>query len=455
MSLAEGQLVELAIEKPASGGRMIARHHGQVVLVRGAIPGERVKALVERAEKRMAYAVTRDVVEPSPDRRPAAADPLCGGALYSHIAYARQLAIKSDVIRDAFARGGRYPIDRAVDVAASPEEGYRMRARFHVHGARAGFYREGTHQLCDAAATRQLRPEALEAVSVLAAALARELPGAVTSIAIAENVAGDQRAAHIELRSTQGQTRVKPGSDKGQTGVKLGSDPFRRAFAEAKLRGISASDLTTGDPIAVGEPIVVEPLRALTDGRVAEGVLQRHAESFFQGNRFLIPQLVTAVADLVPDAGEVLDLYAGVGLFSVALAAMGRLDVTAVEGDRASGADLRENARAHEPRLNAHLESVERFLSKTLEPPASVIVDPPRTGMSPDALAAVVRLRAERIVYVSCDPPTLARDARRLIDAGYALASLRAFDFFPNTPHVESLALFTRAGGLHERGEEA
>src|SRR3954469_25676256 len=171
MPLVEGQQVELTIEKPAAGGRMIARHLGQIVLVRGAIPGERVRAWIERAEKRMAYAVTREVVEPSPDRRAGGDDPLCGGALYSHIAYERQLAVKSDVIRDAFARVGRYPIDRAIDVAGSAEEGYRMRARFHVHGARAGFYREGTHQLCDAALTRQLAEQSVTAVAALAAAL--------------------------------------------------------------------------------------------------------------------------------------------------------------------------------------------------------------------------------------------------------------------------------------------
>src|SRR5438067_308543 len=169
MSLSEGQQVELAVEKPAAGGRMIARHLGQVVLVRGAIPGERVRAWIERAEKRLAYAVTREVVAPSPDRRDGDPDPLCGGALYSHIAYPRQLEIKSDVIRDAFARLGGHPIEQAVAVAASPEHGYRMRARFHVHGSRAGFYREGTHQLCDAAATRQLRAESIRAVEALAA----------------------------------------------------------------------------------------------------------------------------------------------------------------------------------------------------------------------------------------------------------------------------------------------
>src|SRR5450756_348538 len=99
MSLLEGEHVELTIEKPASGGRMIARHLGQVVLVRGAIPGECVRASIERAEKRLAYAVTREVMEPSPDRRPAGDDPLCGGALYSHIAYALSLIHISEPTR--------------------------------------------------------------------------------------------------------------------------------------------------------------------------------------------------------------------------------------------------------------------------------------------------------------------------------------------------------------------
>src|SRR5258708_5281803 len=176
MSLFEGEQVELTIEKPASGGRMIARHLGQVVLVRGAIPGERVRGWIERAEKRMAYAVTREVVEPSPDRRPGGDDPLCGGALYSHIAYARQLAIKSDVIRGAFGRLGRYPIDHPIEVAGSPEEGYRMRARFHLHGRRGGFYREGTHPLCDAAAPKQVTPETGAAVDPPATGPARGAP---------------------------------------------------------------------------------------------------------------------------------------------------------------------------------------------------------------------------------------------------------------------------------------
>jgi 23S rRNA (uracil1939-C5)-methyltransferase len=429
VSLFEGQEVELTVEKPASGGWMIARHLGQVVLVRGAIPGERVRAWIERAEKRMAYAVTREVVEPSRDRRPAGDDPLCGGALYSHIAYDRQLAIKSDVIRDAFGRLGRYPIDRPVEVAGSPEAGYRMRARFHVHGARAGFYREGTHQLCDAAATQQLRPDTLAAVDRLAAMLDRDAPGEVTSITIAENIAGDERAAHLELAPR----------------ARITDDALERAAADAQLLGISAQEPAIGAARIVGKPAVSDPLSALTRDRVRDGTLRRHAASFFQGNRYLLPALVLAVADAVPDTGEILDLYAGVGVFSVALAALGRLEVTAVEGDRVSGADLRENAGPHAPRLDAQIASVEAYLaSKRTKRPATLIIDPPRTGLSKEAADSIIRQAPARLIYVSCDPPTLARDARRMLDAGYSLDALRAFDFFPNTPHVESLATFVR-----------
>jgi 23S rRNA (uracil1939-C5)-methyltransferase len=428
VSLVEGQQVELAIEKPASGGRMIARHLGQVVLVRGAIPGERVRAWIERAEKRLAYAVTREVIETSPDRRDAAPDPLCGGALYSHIAYPRQLAIKSDVIRDAFARLGRHPIEGAVDVAGSPEDGYRMRARFHVQGARAGFYREGTHQLCDAAATRQLRADSVASVSAIAAAFDTAAHGALTSIAITENLEGTERAAHLELTSA----------------ARVDTALLERAAAAAALRGISARDALTGKAIVAGTPVVSDPLAALTGGRVDGGTLQRHAESFFQGNRYLLAALVEAVADATPDSGEVLDLYAGVGLFSVTLAALGRLEVTAVEGDRTSGGDLRENARPHAPRLDARIQRVEDYLvSRGRRPAETIVIDPPRTGLSKEAAEALVRHAAARIVYVSCDPPTLARDARRLLDAGYRLDALRAFDLFPNTPHVEVFAVFS------------
>jgi tRNA/tmRNA/rRNA uracil-C5-methylase (TrmA/RlmC/RlmD family) len=426
--LAEGQQVELTIEKVAPGGWTIGRHHGQVVLVRGAIPGERVTAWIDRADRRVAYANTRDVLDPSPDRRTPAFDPLCGGGVFAHVAYGRQLEMKGRIVQDAFARLARYPLAEAPAVAASPESGYRMRARLHVRGDRIGFFREGTHQMCDAAPTGQLRPATLDAASIVARALHRHAPDSVVSIAISENIAGDERAVHVDLSGQGGMTESVMSDAAGIAG----------------LRGLSARG-ASGVVLTSGDPAVSDSMEIVSAGRAREGELRRHAESFFQGNRYVLPSLVGAILDAVPDDGHVVDLYAGVGLFSVALAAAGHADITAVEGDRTSARDLRQNSRPFATRLQAKTVSVEDYLASAQGRIDTVLVDPPRTGMSKDAVEGVLRKAPRRIVYVSCDPPTLARDARRLLDGGHALESIRGFDLFPNTAHVESVAVFTKA----------
>ena len=152
-------LLTLDIEKAAAGGRMLARHQGRVVLVAGAIPGERVTARVERTERGVAFADIVDVLSPSPDRRPVLADPRCGGNAFAHINYARQLLLKGQIIDDALRRIGRTSLPEPPAVEGSPERGYRMRARLHVRGGSIGFFREGTHHVCDVATTGQLLPE--------------------------------------------------------------------------------------------------------------------------------------------------------------------------------------------------------------------------------------------------------------------------------------------------------
>jgi tRNA/tmRNA/rRNA uracil-C5-methylase (TrmA/RlmC/RlmD family) len=423
--LRPGDAIELAVDKPAAGGHMLARHEGQVVFVRGAIPGERVRVRIERSERQLAFATLVDVLEASPDRRTAAGDPACGGCSYAHVQYGRQLRLKADVIHDAFARLARAPLDRPVAVQASPERGYRMRARFHVGAAGVGFYREGTHDVCDAAQTGQMLDECVAAVASALPAAAASAP--VVSAWVAENVAADQRVLH--LQTSAGDTPVP-----------------RRALEAARSAGqlTGCSAHAGGRLVSVGSATVADPLTLLTGGRAGSGTLQRHAESFFQANRHLISRLVGDVLDSVPDSGEVLDLYAGVGLFAVSLAQSGRERITAVEGDRTSARDLAGNAASCGASLRVVQSSVEDHLAHRPRRPGTIIVDPPRTGISRAAMEAVIRCAPARVVYVSCDPPTMARDARRLLDGGYRLSELRAYDLFPNTPHVESLGLFDR-----------
>jgi tRNA/tmRNA/rRNA uracil-C5-methylase (TrmA/RlmC/RlmD family) len=311
-----------------------------------------------------------------------------------------------------------------------------MRARLHVRGGRVGFFREGTHDLCDARCTGQLLPAALDVIERFVARTPKSWLEPIDAIELAENIAADQRALHV-LWST----RVRPPRSMPPESWSID--------ALSGVNGISMDNPLSGRARTIsGEAVVSDPLWQLTGTRASGPVLQRHASSFFQANRFLLPTLVSRVAQHV-GPGPVLDLYAGVGLFAVSLAALGRDHIVAIEGDPASAHDLRLNAAPFDGPLHVEHAPVEQYLATTpsatwAAADATVIVDPPRTGMSREALAAIIGLRAPRLIYVSCDVATLARDLRRLLESGYTLAHLEAFDLFPNTAHIESLAVLTR-----------
>lgn len=409
-----GERHRLTIERPAAGGRMIARHDGAIVFVSGAIPGEIVEAEIEKVQRGTAWAAAREILSASADRIAGAPDGACGGSVFAHIAYERQRRLKSEIITDAFRRIGRIPIDPTTEVVASPVAGYRMRARLHVRDGRIGFFREGTHSLCDAATTKQLRDDTIDVIRRLEAAVAAAGRETIGDIDVSENIDASARALHLELLPD--------------------ADPSR-------LAGVAQIDGVTGATCAhpenprtidlFGSPYVTDTIAGVS--------LSRHARSFFQGNRFLIGTLVEQVLSQI-EPGPILDLYAGVGLFSVAAAAAARGPVTAVEGDRSSSGDLKRNAQDRDVIVKG--QAVEEFLLRSRERFATAIVDPPRTGMSKEAMVGVVKLQAPRVVYVSCDIATLARDARLLLDAGYRILSMRAFDLFPNTAHVETVVAF-------------
>jgi 23S rRNA (uracil1939-C5)-methyltransferase len=419
-----GDRLELRIEKPAAGGRMIARHDGAVILVSGAIPGEVVDAEVEKVQRGTIWARTVDVIEASTDRVAVDNDWACGGNVLSHVRYERQTDLKREIIRDALTRIGRMAPPDDIEVTPSPVDGYRMRARLHVVDRRIGFFREGTHQLCDPACTRQLLPSTIAALQQLEDVLNSITSSYVAEIELSENCAADQRAIHLVLHRN--------------------TDPSRLGSLRAipQITGISCGTVETSRALELsGTPIVRDIIRVASVSGPIEVTIARHAHAFFQGNRFLLAPLVTAVSNVVP-AGNVLDLYAGVGLFAASLAHRGDTRVVAIEGDATSARDLKNNAAGVGGALEASHHSVETFLSSRSRRFDTVIVDPPRTGMTKEALSGVVRLRAPRVVYVSCDVATLARDARLLLDGGYKLKMLRAFDLFPNTAHVESVAVF-------------
>ena len=429
--LTQGAIVELTIDRPVAGGRMLARLGGQVVLVTGAIPGETVRARIERVG-RVVLASACDILTPSSSRRAPAYDASCGGAAYAHIAYEAQPALKEAVIVDALRHGARIAWTTAIRVHTSHERGYRMKARLRVRGARPGFLREGTHEICNAADTGQLLEGTMPAVEGFLHALPRPVLESLDAIELAENLPGTERVLHLSWTERSRVPRVLVEAIRVVDGV----------------TGVTVTDRATGLPVPVdGRAFVADQVPAFTEAPTAEGsgaVLQRHAPAFFQANRFLLRELVAAVLRQVPD-GPVVDLYSGVGLFAIALAARGQPSVTAVEGDPVSGSDLSANATAFGARITVHREGVESWSAQErLDRETTIVLDPPRTGLSRPALDGLLALRAPRLVYVSCDVATLARDVRLATGAGYRLTHLEAFDLFPNTAHVETLAVLSR-----------
>jgi tRNA/tmRNA/rRNA uracil-C5-methylase (TrmA/RlmC/RlmD family) len=423
----------VTIERPVAGGRMLARHEGRVILVAGAIPGETVQARVERIERGVAFARVERVLDPSPDRRVPGFDPACGGGVYAHVEPARQVLLKRDVILDGLRRGAGLAWERPLAVAASPERGYRLRARLHVRDGRAGFFKEGTHVLCDAAPSAQLDAATLAAAQEMADRIAGVFgPAAIDSLEVSENLDGSERAAHLHPR------------DHGGVAGSMPEAVAARLLVDG-ITGVSIAAKGGARRTIAGNPTVGDEYARLVDPAAPGASLRRHAASFFQGNRFLVGALASQVIAAVPADGPVWDLYAGVGLFAGALCATGRDHVIAVEGDAGSAVDLEANAAPFGGRLVVERRAVEDALPMArLTRETTVVVDPPRTGLSKVVSSALAASPLRRIVYVSCDIATLARDIKVFAAAGFEVVELDGFDLFPNTAHVETLAVLAR-----------
>jgi len=403
---------------------MLARHERRVILVSRTIPGERVIARVERSANGVVYAEAINIVTPSPDRREMSGDWRCGGNVLGHIAYPCQLELKAQIIQDAFTRIAHLPLSSKPTIVGSPEQGYRMRARLHAQNGRLGFFREGSHELCEPTATGQLLPTTNAWIAEAQDVLRGERLTGLAGIEIAETMTGDQRACHLELHA--------------------GIDAEKFRGLARGLTGLSAERTDRpGVTLLTGSTTLTDRIRVDME-QGTEVQLARDVRAFFQGNRFLLEPLVRRVVSHVP-RGPVVDLYAGVGLFGLSCAAAGAQPVLLVEGDLTSGADLQRNAAQFGGAARVERRSVEAFLrSARFAADTTVIVDPPRAGMTRDAVYGIIRAEPDRVIYVSCDVATLARDARVLVDAKYELQEISGMDLFPNTAHIETIAVFAR-----------
>lgn len=385
------QTIEVKIEKIVSGGFGLAFAENLTVFVALAAAGDRLRVRVNRKKGKVAFAEIVEIIEPSPARQtpPCPYFGRCGGCDFQQMNYGTQLAAKKAILRDCLQRIGKINYDeREIPILASPNElNYRARAQWHVDSRlrKIGYFARHSHNVID-----------VEVCPILAPALQKTLTDFRANLNFAEFW-----AEQSEIETASG----------------------------------------SGAEVSVYSAETIEPTREIFFDAGGERYFY-DAQSFFQGNRFLIEPLAQ-LATKDAKGAIALDLYCGAGLFTLPLARA----FEKVFGVEANERAIRfaqknvENARLSNVEFAA--ENVSDFLrenSENLKNLDFLLLDPPRAGTEREIIESILALKPTRISYVSCDPATLARDLRILTENLYRIESIVALDLFPQTHHVETVA---------------
>jgi len=438
--------LELTIEKLIYGGDGLGRlpadekGRGKAAFVPFTLPGEKVEAQVTDEKPGFVRASTTRLVEASPLRIEAACPYFqrCGGCHYQHTAYEEQLKIKEDILKENLRRLAKMESPPDVKVHASPPWNYRNRTRLQVRvdsGFALGYFKASSHELLPVEQCPISSPLLNRSIAALwKLGHGGQVPPSVREVELFAN--GDDSQLQVDLYVNSGQEAGK-GEPQAFAELLRGALPEVSAiymFAQTVAQARGAQGHVAEAPMWADRP---GEFRYQTKA----GALRVGGGSFFQVNRFLVEELTGIVTGA--RSGEIaLDLYAGVGLFSVALAARFR-HIVAVESSQGSAADLKYNSPRN---VKAVRSTVDAYLTGqgTKVRPDYVVVDPPRAGLGERAARAVAKLGATRLTYVSCDPATLARDLITLTGGGYRVNSLHLVDLFPQTYHIESVVELAR-----------
>ncbi len=403
---------------PAYEGHTVARLDGKVVMLKGAIPGETVEAEILSEKKDYSLATTVKILEPSPERveppcphfTACGQSTVCGGCHLQYVSYPMQVGLKEEVLASSLRRIGKLELRLSEPLTGQPWS-YRRRGQFKISGGRAGYFVERSNRLVDIDECHLMTPEIngafINAKNILKSTDAREI----------HIFRGDKTLALIKGRGAgQDWSHIcRLLLDGGFAGVRVEAEGVNSLIFGAERLTLDLDDLKYS---------------------VSTG-------SFFQSNWNLNRALVKLVFEsLSPLGGKtVLDLYSGSGNFALPVARLARR-VVAVEENRASIRDGKENARFNGIDNCEFVSSgVDGF--KIRERFDAAILDPPRAGVSKTGVEKILAGTPSVIVYVSCNPATLARDMGRL-RKNYEVESVRLVDFFPQTYHIEALAVLTR-----------
>lgn len=435
-------MMRATIEKLIYGGEGLAHENGEAVFVPFVLPGEEVEVeIVERKKKFVRGRLAR-VVTASPDRINAQCPHfgVCGGCDYQHISYESQLRYKEQILRETLRRIGKIEWTGPIALHASPPWRYRNRAQWQVRpvageGARfsagyssaIGYFRAGSSTLCPVEVCPILSPKLFAMFEVLRSAL-REGKLPETLREVEAFVDADDRGILLNISCTS---------------LPRATESIARMFSERieNVKSVLIRDVR-GERMSLHGP-------GFLQYKVAQSSFRVGHMSFFQVNRFLVDEMARIVAAAAGSGDIALDLYAGVGLFAMSLArSFSHID--AVEANPASARDLETNAGLSGKTIAARNNSTEGFLAewkrkRGVAPPDVVVADPPRAGIEPDALEKLIDIAPQRIVYVSCDPSTLARDLAKFCAKEYALEEIYLLDMFPQTYHIEAIARLDRS----------
>ena len=411
-----GREVVLHLDSIAHGGEAFGRHEGKVIFVPYAIPGEDVRVRVVKEKKTWARARLLDVITPSPDRIeppcPYFGPDGCGGCQWQHIDYRRQLLLKQEIVADQLRRLGHIEAPPVKEVLAVGEPfHYRNHMQFTVApDGRLGLLRAESHQVIPVDTCLLLHPLLAELYQAL------EL--------------GWEGLRRVVLRA---------GVNTGERMVILETDEEEAPELEVDMPVSVVLHRPKKPPFPLaGLPFIHE--------RVGDLTFRISSESFFQVNTAGAEALVQRVRDYLAPKGHetVLDLYSGVGLFGLSIASQVGL-VIGIEADESAMEDAAFNVEEMGlENVALHEGPVEEVLQVLWEPADMAVLDPPRSGAGEDVFVHLRRLRVRRIVYVSCDPATLARDAIYLQEQGYRLVDVQPVDMFPQTYHIETVSLWER-----------
>lgn len=417
---------EFTAQKLVYGGEALGHHQGRTILVPRVLPGEHLEVEEVRTAKGVTHARPLRIIAAAPERvaPPCPYFGRCGGCQYQHLNEENQSAWKREILRETLRRIGKITWDSEIDVHSAQAWNYRNQAQLkvshHPDGcARLGFFEAESHRLVPVDQCLILSPRLN--------AILRELGGEGWAEALAgcreiDLLANDRDdgvmmtlRGDFDPQANEAMVKKLSGELSGVESVAIESRGGRRVFGRLGL------DYTVGE----------------FRYRISPG-------SFFQASRFLLTEFVRRVTSDV-SGSLALDLYAGVGLFTLPLA-LHFAHVVGVEGNEVSAADLKVNARNHHlQNIRAVGESAYDFLRRFAQTdPDLVVVDPPRAGVGRPSLELLAKLRPARVHYVSCHPPTLARDLAFLTGRGFTVNSIEMFDFFPQTFHIECLAKLTR-----------